>query len=570
MNHAREPAPPPVSFVWFWSFWHWSTESFRVGESLRSPLQGIGGLWDEWYRHEASVAEQRSIARVGEDVRRQRQFMAWLVRRWGREAQWRGQPPHPRLVLGQLAQLPPFAGWSAMERYRTRYGVDGVHAVVLSEGSAGRPDDVRRVEGLACPADRAAPVPAIVAEGFRTEASELRAVRDAVQSVLGGSGALRLILLWIVGGRRPYPRAASFLLSVGWMSIIGVIAYLLIVPDPGRSLAALAALLLALWIPLAAIGLGVAAYVSLCAWRAGQRLAVVAAQSELRLRMQDDLTLVGGSAGLTFTLNAIGAVLRGRHGNDTRGWLWEQVHRAMRHHGAMWAATGVVTPNGAVGAVAIEPKVRACLAHERVLWLLMPQQKGGARVAARMSHPAADAVPHHARTSVAGPQLGYAASRRAFRAIGCHHVADALLAIGALASRWQVAVNVVAVSASATMLVALPDLRNIVLPPAAPMVVATAGSSPFHLAITLDSPVADAFSVALESRFWANRRQQLQRAGPVSRANIPLHRLSQRVVWELDDGTLWVERRRGFLHRDYAPGERVGAYSLRYLNQLNR
>ncbi len=571
MTSEREPAPPPVSFVWFWSFWHWSTESFRVGESLRNPLQGIAGLWDEWYRHEASVAEQRAIARVGEDVRRQRQFMAWLVRRWAREAQWRGRTPHPRLVFGQLAHLPPFDRWAAMERYRTRYGVDGVHAVVLSEGSAGQPGDVRRVEALAYPADRAAPFPDVVAEGFRAESSELRAMRDAARSVLGGCGALRLIALWIVGGRRPYPHAFSILLSAGWASIVGVIGYLLIVSDPGRTFVVLATLLLALWIPLALIGVGVAAIVSLRTWREGKRLAVMATQVELRLRMQDGLTLVGGSAGLAFTLNAIGAVLRVRHSQEARSWLWEQVHRAMRHRGSMWAATGVVAPNGSVGAVALEPKVRACLAHERVQGLLTPRQRDVARAAsARVSDHVPVPLPRYSRTSATGPQLGYAAARRSFRAIGCHHVSDAVMAIGGLSSRRQVMTNVVAVLASAAMLIALPDLGNVVLPPAAPIVVATAGSSPFHLAITLDSPAAEAFAVALESRFWANRRQVLQRTGGVSRANIPLHRLSQRVQWELDDGTLWVERRRGFLFRDYAPGERVGAYSLRYLNQLNR
>jgi hypothetical protein len=41
-------------------------------------------------------------------------------------------------------------------------------------------------------------------------------------------------------------------------------------------------------------------------------------------------------------------------------------------------------------------------------------------------------------------------------------------------------------------------------------------------------------------------------------------------MWELDDGTVWVERRRRFLVHEFAPGERVGAYSLRYLNQLNK
>ena len=36
-----------MRFVWFWTFWHWSKESYRSGSLLRSPLHGIGSHWDE-------------------------------------------------------------------------------------------------------------------------------------------------------------------------------------------------------------------------------------------------------------------------------------------------------------------------------------------------------------------------------------------------------------------------------------------------------------------------------------------------------------------------------------------
>lgn len=582
MSAPPDAAPRLVSFEWFWSFWHWSTESFRVGASLRNPLQGIGGLWDEWYRHEASGAEQRAIERVGEDVRRQRQFVAWLVRRWGREAQWRRRSPNPRLVLGQLAVLPPFDRWGAMERYRSRYGVEGVFAVILSEGSEGESSDVRRVEAIASAADRTTPFPDVVAEGFSTEASELRAVRDAVQSVLGGRGALRLLALWIVAGRRPYPQGVALLLTAGWVAVVGVLAYLLTVRDPGSHLEPMAALLMVLWIPLTLTGVTLATLVSLRTWRAGARLQAIAAQSELRLRMGDGLTLVGGSAGLPFALNVLSAILRTREGAATRSWLWERVHRTVRHQGTQWAATGIVLPDGAIGPVALMPKVRACLQHATIRSLLTPHQPDGGQAELALSRPALPALPALPARAVRAEErgggsprvargaFGFAAEAHTFRSIRCRHLADAVLAIADMGSRRQFAVNSAAVCASAMVMAAAPDLQNTLFPPPAPMVVETTGSSPFHLAVTLDSRRAGAFVVALESRFWANRRQQLQRAGDVSRANVPLHRLSQRAMWELDDGTLWVERRRGFLFREYGPGERVGVYSLRYLNQLTR
>ena len=51
---VRSAQKGTMRFVWFWTFWHWSKESFRHGSLLRSPLHGIGSHWDEWFRHEAS------------------------------------------------------------------------------------------------------------------------------------------------------------------------------------------------------------------------------------------------------------------------------------------------------------------------------------------------------------------------------------------------------------------------------------------------------------------------------------------------------------------------------------
>src|SRR6476661_4755767 len=96
-----------VSPLWFWSFWHWSSDGFRSAELLRGPIHGIAGHWDEWYHHEASIEERHAIDKVGRSTRAQRQFVRWLMRHWSREAEWRGERPPIRFVLGQLANLPP-------------------------------------------------------------------------------------------------------------------------------------------------------------------------------------------------------------------------------------------------------------------------------------------------------------------------------------------------------------------------------------------------------------------------------------------------------------------------------
>jgi hypothetical protein len=52
------------------------------------------------------------------------------------------------------------------------------------------------------------------------------------------------------------------------------------------------------------------------------------------------------------------------------------------------------------------------------------------------------------------------------------------------------------------------------------------------------------------------------------RAEIILHRLSGQMAQDGEDGTVWIERRRRFLTRAYASDERVGRYSVAYLNRL--
>lgn len=81
--------------VWFWTFWHWSKESFRHGSLLRSPLHGIGSHWDEWFRHEASGSELQAIGEAGRTESNQRQFIAWLFNHWARETEFRNNRTIP-------------------------------------------------------------------------------------------------------------------------------------------------------------------------------------------------------------------------------------------------------------------------------------------------------------------------------------------------------------------------------------------------------------------------------------------------------------------------------------------
>ena len=118
---------------------------------------------------------------------------------------------------------------------------------------------------------------------------------------------------------------------------------------------------------------------------------------------------------------------------------------------------------------------------------------------------------------------------------------------------------------------ALPDLRAILQPPPAPLVVPPGSPSPYFLWVSIDSNSPRHFRVVFESNFWSNRQAEFKVYGGVDgsvRAEIPLRRLSRELFTSEDDGTIWIERRRRFLGREYVAGERVGRYFFSYVSRL--
>lgn len=563
-----------MDFVWFWTFWHWSRESFRIGRLLRGPLSGIAGHWDEWYRHEASRGDRDAIEETGRTERGQREFIAWLCRHWARETAWRESRVVPRFVLHQLAQVPPFDGWSALETHRAGYGARGIHAIVLREGSGGEPGDVRAVEAVALPLDSGgADVPVVVPEGFVAGEAELDTARRAALRLLCGKGLAAFLALWVAAGRRPSPQWARVALGLGWFAVAALILYLLAGPEPEDGLVPLSIALATLWSGLVATAVAAAGTQSLRAWRQGRSLRARLEASQVRLRMDVGLTLKGGSAGLAFCLNLLAAAYRAHPRRGPRSWLWQRLFRRMRRESASWAATGVVTPDCRIRPVVLEPKLRACLQDARIRHVLAPRQRGSGRWAVdRLSDslaPAREDAP--GASLLRSPRLGFAAERRRLRCHRASHLAQSLMSAGGFTSVPQMALNAFAAAASVVVIAALPDLQWILLPPPAPAVVAPSSPSPYHLWVSLDTKHPDRFLVVLESGFWSNRRSEVtfQRgSSPSARAEIHLRRLARQTADDEEDGTVWIERRRWFLGREFAPGERVGRYSFSYVSRL--
>jgi hypothetical protein len=472
-------------------------------------------------------------------------------------------------VLGQLSRVSPFDKWACFDRYQTTYGVAGISAIVLDEESAGEPSDVRPVEALMLQADEDATVHNMVSEGFQAETGDLTAARRAAISLLNGKGLLMFLGLWIVAGRRPYPVWLQVALTIAWVGVGGLIIRLLTGADPGSRLIPILSLLFVLWAALVLTGLGVASGEVLKAWVAGRQLRMRLEAHQTRLRINGGLSLQGGSAGLAFCLNTLLATYRAHPHVATRSWLWDRFFRRLRRAGGAWAATGVVTGGGQVERVALEPKLRACLYHPEITDVLTPWQPEARQsvVNALVSAKEKPGV----RATAAGLTPVFASENHKLKTHRCRHAAQSIMAVGDFISKPQLAANVFAVALSGIMIVALPDIRNTLAPPPSPSLVQPASPSPYYLWISLDTKRADAFTVVLESGFWSNRWANVGTYGGANgsvRAELRLNRVGVQTSTDEEDGTIWIERRRKFLNREFQPGDRVGSYSLSHITRL--
>lgn len=564
-----------MSYIWFWSFWHWATEGFRTGSEMRDPVHGIASHWDEWFRHEASEEDQRAIDRVGADRRSQRAFVGWVVRHWAREARWRAGPPPTRFVLAQLGRAEPFRGWALVEESGNTCYHSGVDAIVLAEGSHGAPTDVRTVAAMSVPRDFDPLTPPVATEGFEADSAALETARQAALSIFSRIGLMRLITIWLLIGERPYRRAIHLWLRIGWIGLAVIIIGLLFGPDLGRSLHFWVALPTVLWCALMLTAIGAMGLTALQTWRAGRVLGQRLAESQVRLRMHGGLRVAGASAGLPFALDVLLALLRDQRDVMGSAWLWRRITCGLRRNAASWAATGAVTTSGDVVAVVLEPKLRACLAHASIAHVLTPRQREArARAVSRIaveqtaemggsSRRATGAVEHDF-------QWGFAAGRKKLAIHRVRNLVGAVLQIAELPRASQRAVNLLAAVCTLLMAAALPDIANILNPPQAPMVIGPRSPSPYSLWVSLDTRDTRHYSAVLESGFWANRRADVISHGssaPV-RAQLPLTRLRHFASMNEEDGIVWVERRRRFLGREFAGVERVGRYSLAYLTSV--
>jgi hypothetical protein len=276
-------------------------------------------------------------------------------------------------------------------------------------------------------------------------------------------------------------------------------------------------------------------------WRDGKVRKKYLTECQTRFRVAGNPTTKWEDAELAFTLNTLLASYRAQPGK-LHSWIWRQLFRTMDRDADMWAARGSVSANGWINSTELEPASRAYDHTKRIRHLLISS-----------------------RRIVPTPVSGNIKTHR------CRHIAQALLAIGGLASKRQSAMNIFTLITSIAVLASLPDLANAIFPAPPPIAVTPASPSLYYLWTSLDTRDPEQFQVLLESRYWTNRRVNVIAHRGVSasnRAEIPLIHLSHPTTTNPDDGTVWVERRRRFLFREFSPGERVGQYSFSYLEHL--
>ena len=349
--------------------------------------------------------------------------------------------------------------------------------------------------------------------------------------------------------------------------MVGLFLYLLFGPDPGDRLVLYCASLTALWACLFLVAVFVTGGEAVRAWREGGDLRSHLDNSQVRLRMDGGLTLKGASAGLPFCVNTLFSLGQ----SARRSWLWQRVLRQAHRGSEAWAATGVITADGRLKPVVLEPKVRACLQREGVKHIITPRQPDAAHGAVNRLFAALAPSGEKAPAAAGDVRLGFATEEPELRVHPCRHLAQAMMHSGGLISPWQMALNAVAIAATVAMLLSAHDLRNILSPPPAPVAKAPSSPAPAWLWVSLDTKMPDAFLVVMESGYWANRRALVAShagANASTRAEIQLRRSPAPDSDDRDDGVVWVERRQKLLNREFGPGECVGRYDLPYLNSI--
>ena len=558
-----------MEFAWFWEFWHRCKESARDG-NLQRAIHEIGSHWTEWYSWEARPAEKLALALLGANVPAQRRFVQWLMRRWARDEKWLDHHRRAaRFVLFQLAQRAPFDNWVTLRPYRDGYPTRSYRAITLPANNTGTVANVNFLQAVAIPREKSEDV--IISEDFsRTRPKQVASAVDdawlAARSLLGGTGLVGFLTLWLLLGRRPYPRLRRVVLGVLWTVIGALILFLWRGPDQGAELVRWIWTLLTLCSLVILWNFVETSACILSAVRHGRTLARLLEASQIRLRLPPGINVSEpGSLGLPVCFSILVAIYDANPELARKSRIWRQLFRELRKQNG--AATGTMARWGLVGSVAGLPeKLEAALRDPGIHHVIVPRQRHSYtwRVNTLVHRLKSKETP--AQQELQAQQEPKAQQEPRLKVHGCWCMAEAALISGGFTGFFPFVRNATIALVSVVIAAALPQFGCIIDPPPRPGLIApTWRDARFGVWVSLATNRPQCFCADFVSRYWANRRGvevKKYNDGRPPRAEISFHKRSDPTTQNQHDGDVFIWRWRRFMGREFSGSIQEGAFSL--------
>jgi len=605
----------------FKSFWKWAKK-----EEPQNLLSRLGEHWVKWWSGQLFPSEWERIQELGEDPNAQKEFIKWVC-------QWAKQLPRHRQAgnwfLASLARTPPFDGWSSLNRYRTLENLPANNAVILGKERGGGKEDIRRLVTVLvpklAPGDLDCHIPGVMLLDDRDQPEKSARVTpqralESVFNMLKGSGLWRLMIRWLVFGRKPGREGANWFLkalkygkrfslspdysvglhtgerrllkyvgqltvSVGWIVVIGILLFFL--STPGETFADNTIIVpwayRLIWVSLALVLWSCVSAIRevIKAWRQGRRWARLLQESQVCALVSEPpaAPVEGPSFGVVLSLSILQALDEADPVTDKQSRFWRSLLDQLKLSASTWAITGEAHGDK-VGAVnRLKDKYQAALDHQGIAVLATPDQKEAASLLPvtkrklNVEREIADLPPESERKRSVGLAPAFVAqaagvSELRLRPYGriaklCMDIGrfNAALPVGRFNINTAIVMNAIHTLLLVVAVTVWSDIRRLEYSPRDPVLSgALAKSGTLQLVIKTNAPTL--FAASFTSDYWANR--PVKQFGSTGHADIELERLKNPRVNKLFDGSVELIRLRQFLWRELPP-TRMAKVPLGYL-----
>lgn len=395
----------------FRQFWEFVEQKTSAGDWQPELLTRVRRNWEHWWEQALSPAEREQIERLTESMRAdentQEKVATWMEERMDRHFD---RPGTGRLVLTQLAQLPPLSAWSGWDSYRR-----GVNTLIMEPNDGWSIENVKPLITVAVSKNRATDPPYGEINLDIHERAAMLAARNASLSAFRGFVFSWFVFLWALCGRKNRSRRIRILLRTCWiLTGLGwaLVASLLIFTSTTDLFTSLPDdhMLAVVLLPLVIVPLFGLLYVALangyeglrsflCGWKWARQLK----QSQLYLLLGNRKTTLklpvkGASFGLMLALRNLLALYEAKpfpqHLKQARStecgpwlrrqvfklteqpsWLWQHFFEQLATRLQSFTGTGEITNRGWIKRVQrLEDKFASSSAHPQMCEMFHPMQ----------------------------------------------------------------------------------------------------------------------------------------------------------------------------------------------------